>query len=75
MSKITIEELRQELRKMLESNTTIISAAKMVGYDVEAETDELLKNADQRVRVNIHQKGRINTLTSLIEDLEDKDLT
>lgn len=67
---LTKSQLQKELKEMYESNEMIKSAAKMVGFNVDAETERLLENADQRVRVNIHQRGRINTLKSLIEDLE-----
>ena len=65
---ITLKKLESELEEILESNATIKSAASMVGFDVDAATDNLLQNADQRVRVNIHQRGRISTLKSLIEE-------
>ena len=70
MSKIDKEFLQSELKDILETNETIKSAALMVGYDVDSETDRILKSVDNRVRVNLHQRGRINTLKSLIEDLE-----
>lgn len=68
--KLTEEQVQKELESVLTSNEQIKAAAKMVGYDVDAATDTLLENADQRIRVNLHQRGRINTLKSLLVDME-----
>lgn len=65
---VSVRYLEKELEEILESNTTIKAAANMVGYDVDEETDRLLKNVDQRIRVNLYQRGRIATLRSLIEE-------
>lgn len=68
---ITRKYLQDELNSMETSNAQIKASASMVGFDVDSATDDYLAKADQRVRVNIHQRGRINTLKSLIEDLDD----
>ncbi len=68
---LTIKKLEAELESVLTANETMKAAAHMVGFDIESETNNLLANADQRVRVDIHQRGRINTLKSLIEDLRE----
>ena len=74
MAKIlTINKLKRELEDTETSNAEIKAAARMVGFDMDTKTDDYLANADQRVRVNIYQRGRINTLKSLIEDLESED--
>jgi hypothetical protein len=67
---ITKKYLEDELADMIESNEAIKAGARMVGFDMDGQTDEVLAKLDQRVRVNIHQRGRINTLKSLLEDLE-----
>lgn len=67
---LTKKRLEQELADITESNETIKAAASMVGFDVDSQTDAYLQSADQRIRVNIHQRGRINTLKSLLEELE-----
>jgi len=66
---INKKQLEKELVSILESNEMIKSAASMVGYDVDSATDAFLEGVDKRIRVNIHQRGRINTLKSLLEDL------
>lgn len=69
---LTINKLKQELAEMETSNAQIKAAASMVGFDMDTATDDYLANADRRVGVNIHQRGRINTLKSLIEELESE---
>lgn len=70
MKAITKKVLEEELGSILEANATFKAAAQMVGFDVDAQTESALESLDNRIRVNIHQQGRINTLKSLIEDLE-----
>lgn len=65
---VSADYLGRELRDITESNETIKSAASMVGFNVEAETELVLASLDQRVRVNLHQRSRIATLKSLIEE-------
>ena len=75
MSKtITKRMLQQELEDAISSNETMKAAAKMVGFDVDASIDAILESADRRVRVGIYQRGRINTLKGLIEELDDQPL-
>lgn len=71
MRTLTVKDLEKYLEDIEGSNAQIKAAASMVGFNVDAETDTYLERADQRIRVNIHQRGRINTLKSLIEDLTE----
>lgn len=68
MSELNREYIEEQLEEILESNALIKSAAQMVGFDVDAETDRALEGVDRRVSVNLHQRGRINTLKSLLDD-------
>ena len=64
MKKLDKEEIEKEIIEMEKLNSTLISAAKMVGYDVEVET----KKTDNRIQVNIHQKSRIQFLKGLLKE-------
>lgn len=64
MKQLNKEEIEKEIIEMENLNSLLISASKQVGYDVEAETEKI----DNRIRVNIHQKSRIQFLKSLIKE-------
>ena len=58
------EDIKQKITEMTELNSLMKHAAKMVGYDVEGETEKL----DKRIRVNIYQKARIQFLEELLKE-------
>lgn len=64
MKQLNKEEIEKEIAEMKELNSLLISASKQVGYDVEAETEKI----DRRVRVNLHQKSKIQFLKGLLKE-------
>lgn len=67
---ISMEYLQKELSDVINANEAIKAAAQMVGYNVDENTDRLLKDTDQRIRINLHMLGRIETLKSIIEECQ-----
>lgn len=68
MSKLTREYIQEELNRIIDSNNLIKSAALMVGFDVDSETEKAKENLDNRVKINMYQTSRIATLRSILDD-------
>ena len=60
----TKEEIEKEIGETIELNEVMILGAKMVGYNVNAETEKI----DKRIYTNIWQKARIYMLEAMLKE-------
>lgn len=60
-------KIQKKLDELVSLNETIKSAANMIGFDVDGETEKAKKDLDLRVVVNMHQKSMMVAYKSLLD--------
>lgn len=64
---MTKKQIEKEIEAIREVNEIMKAAARMVGFDVDKETEVATERLDRRVKVNMYQQARIRALESVLE--------